>query len=49
MTDDKENKGRDEEAKAKEQGEGLGKREPQNEDKPVVDNTLPEPEETESA
>ena len=44
---EKENEGRDEEAKAKEQGEGLGPRETppgqeKKEDEPVVDNTLPE-------
>ena len=42
-TEEQENKGRDEEAKDKEQGEGLGKRVPQNPDKPEVNNDLPEP------
>ena len=41
---EKENKSRADEAKDKEQGEGLGKREPQNPDKPEVNNDLPEPE-----
>jgi hypothetical protein len=44
MDTEKDNQSRSDEAKNKEKGEGLGKREPQNPDKPEVNNDLPEPE-----